>query len=90
MRNTMRIFFKEIRMREIYDTWPGTCICAVGVTSTSRGYWISSKEFRSDGSSIRTTERPSGQYTSALVATSLPVRQAPFFFCEPRMFQNIL
>lgn len=65
-----------------------TCICAVGVTSTSRGYWISSTEFRSDGTSGRTAERPSGQCTSTLVATSLPT--VTHRFCEPPRIQNRL
>lgn len=63
-----------------------TCICAVGVTSTSRGYWISSTEFRSDGTSGRAAERPSGQCTSTLVATSLPT--VTHRFCEPQRIQN--
>lgn len=51
-----------------------TSIFTVGVTSSSSlGYWISSTELISEGSSGLATETPSGQYTSTLVATSLPV-----------------
>lgn len=50
-----------------------TSISAVGVTSSSScGYLISSTELMSEGSRGRATERPSGQYTSTLVATSFP------------------